>query len=91
MGEWFEAMEDGVICPHCFPVLVENGENSGFSLISCDCGGASETKARPFSNEERKQAREAATRDADRCLERKRQNDWEADRARILRAHRDAS
>jgi hypothetical protein len=32
MGEWSEAMEDGVICPHCFSVLVENGDNSGFSL-----------------------------------------------------------
>jgi hypothetical protein len=91
MGEWSEAMQDGVICPHCFSVLVAD---SG-SLISCDCSGASQpafqTEARPRSDAERKQAREAANRDADRRLERKQRNEWEAERARILRAHRDPS
>jgi hypothetical protein len=89
MGEWSEAMQDGVICPHCFSVLVAD---SG-SLISCDCGGASQsafqTKALPRSDEERKQAREAANRDAERRLERKQRSEWEAERARILRSRRD--
>ena len=88
MGEWSEAMQDGVICPHCFSLLVGN---SG-SLVSCDCGGASQsavqTKARPLSDEERKQAREAGNRDADRRLERKQRREWEAERARILRSRR---
>jgi uncharacterized Zn finger protein (UPF0148 family) len=87
MGEWSEAMQDGVICPHCFSVLVADDG----SLISCDCGGVSQTKARPLSDEERKQARDAANRDADRRLERKQRSEWEAERARILRAHRDGS
>jgi uncharacterized Zn finger protein (UPF0148 family) len=87
MGEWSEAMQDGVICPRCFSVLVADDG----SLISCDCGGVSQTKARSLSDAERKQAREAANRDADRRLERKQRSEWEAERARILRTHRDAS
>ena len=84
MGEWSDAIEDGVICPRCFSVLVG-------SVTPCGCGGVIQTKVRPLSDEERKQAREAANRDADHRLERKQRSEWEAERARILRTHRDAS
>ena len=89
MGKWSEAMEDGAICPHCFSTLITDDG----SLIPCDCGeskGATrQAQARPLSDEERKQFREATNREADRRLERKQCNEWEAERARILRANRE--
>ena len=85
MGEWSDAIEDGVICPRCFSVLVG-------SVTPCwPVVESSRRRVRPLSDEERKQAREAANRDADHRLERKQRSEWEAERARILRTHRDAS
>jgi hypothetical protein len=41
MGEWPVAMDDGVICRHCFSILVTDDG----SRISCSCGGSSTSAA----------------------------------------------
>lgn len=51
MGEWSEAMEEGIFCPRCFCLTVDEEGNQ----VSCTCPAPPPLRAAPFKPDVQRQ------------------------------------